>query len=676
MPLKNKDYLRNANKFRTNFGAERNFLQKTDRILAERDTIKVRKGDPTSDAKRFIWLPFKDTEKDIKAKGGDYRDYIILLKGYNYHELGHILFTERSLKDEIDAVEEEINQGAIATHLSNRSGYQVKDELKTLINRLEDCRIEMRFTKLYKSSEKYIRATVDANINNVGFLDAYGRKFLPNKLRRKAQKEFMDENQAMTDQDLEDLKELIDKFLLEKDKDLRTELTARIYELLAEKTNMDNQPKGPSNNDRGHSEGYKNNKVNKKKEKDIDDEMQEDVENDDMDKDEEEQEKQQGGGQGEEKEEDRADGEKTPDNPTKGDKIDKENKCEEQDGKGLGQNQEGEEEFTPDQQGAEDSLEGETGNRQNMDKDTEDISEEDFQKLREELEDDLDRDIQTIKDGGGWSPYTKGKGGDKETPKLEFGQEMEDLEVKKTQVKRTIEDIRSSLKQKWRRGKKRGKFDMRKAMQSQQQATTRVFRRYEKGRLDETRLAVVLLIDRSGSMHGERIRKAEQAEWIITEALEETDNKVATLAFNTDVRNLKDWHQNTTYDISPRGNTDPTKALFIASKKVEDVLQYDEDINPLVIMVTDGEYDPTHQSYSSDYSPKDNAEMIEREYDGKVAEIRLSEGQNTYEDERREAFDFVADIDDMDDLPKVIEKILEQVEREFVEKYREKGGRQ
>lgn len=186
----------------------------------------------------------------------------------------------------------------------------------------------------------------------------------------------------------------------------------------------------------------------------------------------------------------------------------------------------------------------------------------------------------------------------------------------------------------------------------------------------KTKLATIILIDKSIPMSGDGLPMALGASWCVRKALEETDNKVSEIAFDQEHIELKDWFGKPNYNIWASGGTDPNKALYIASPKIRDICQYNDELNPLVILITDGQYDPQYKDPSTGYSSQDMVERLQK-MGAKVAEITLSGREKTFQIEgnREKIFDYQESCPDPDGLPIVMEGILEDMQKGFIERY-------
>lgn len=162
--------------------AWRSVFQKTDRILSEqRVTVSIVDDPGAAGVKPGVpaWsdgldIFFSGPSVAEMLKSNDKMAAVLRLKGLNYHELCHVLYTPR-MSDE----------------LPRRVVNKVSDTNDNIwwyaFNALEDQRIETWFTAMYGASRRYFEAIIlEWIIKNGGTESAvlvYGRKYLTPKIR-------------------------------------------------------------------------------------------------------------------------------------------------------------------------------------------------------------------------------------------------------------------------------------------------------------------------------------------------------------------------------------------------------------------------------------------------------------------------------------------------------------
>lgn len=132
-------------------------------------------------------ITFNGVLLDLMLKERDPINAILTLKGLNYHELSHCLYTPRASEE-----------------LPKRVVQRAKDDGDRkwwyAFNALEDQRIETWFTAVYWPSRRYFEAAVLQWLVQKGNTEAailcYGRKYLPSSLRVKAGRVFMQKHGA------------------------------------------------------------------------------------------------------------------------------------------------------------------------------------------------------------------------------------------------------------------------------------------------------------------------------------------------------------------------------------------------------------------------------------------------------------------------------------------------
>ena len=132
---------------------------------------------------------------------------LIKIRGLNYHELSHVLYTPRKGAKFIKDV---LNMGQTHPKIDSQSAFKA-------FNILEDARIESLFTAKYPASIPYFIHTVTELIaKNTNELDAkfpllYGRKYYPKSIRNKSEKLFV-QNFKVSAKDLKAMKNCIDEY--------------------------------------------------------------------------------------------------------------------------------------------------------------------------------------------------------------------------------------------------------------------------------------------------------------------------------------------------------------------------------------------------------------------------------------------------------------------------------
>lgn len=121
----------------------------------------------------------------LRATGYTRNDFFLEIRGLNYHELCHVMFTPSPRSEFMKQFKRKLKN----SHHSS--------VLRASMNILEDQRIEMRFVSMYSQSSPFFRSAVLHNLLTEGtdektYLLIAGRFYLPKKLRRAARKQFAD----------------------------------------------------------------------------------------------------------------------------------------------------------------------------------------------------------------------------------------------------------------------------------------------------------------------------------------------------------------------------------------------------------------------------------------------------------------------------------------------------
>ncbi|MBA7593727.1 hypothetical protein ES703_00658 [subsurface metagenome] len=132
-----------------------------------------------------------------------------------------------------------------------------------------------------------------------------------------------------------------------------------------------------------------------------------------------------------------------------------------------------------------------------------------------------------------------------------------------------------------------GRVDPREAMRHSWNGNPRIFKRFEEDQLDEAKLALALVVDKSGSMSNtdpeEITKKAGSAlAWAATKA----GFEVMVLAFDGRCHIVKAPYERGFRDYNYGGGTNPTRALLRAEGFLKESTH-----SPILILISDGEFD-------------------------------------------------------------------------------------
>jgi len=124
-------------------------------------------------------------------------------------------------------------------------------------------------------------------------------------------------------------------------------------------------------------------------------------------------------------------------------------------------------------------------------------------------------------------------------------------------------------------------------MRHSRNGNPRIFKRFEEDQLDESKLALTLVVDKSGSMSNtdpeEIAKKAGSAlAWAATKA----GFEVTVLAFDGSCHTVKAPHERGFRDYHYSGGTNPTRALLTAERFLKESTH-----SPILVLISDGEFD-------------------------------------------------------------------------------------
>lgn len=573
--------------------AWRSVFQKTNRILSEQkvnvsivdapDAIGMADVPAWSDG-LDIFLSGPKVKEMLKAN--DKLAAVLRLKGLNYHELCHVLYTPR-MTDElcrrlVKKVEETRNQ-----------------KWWYAFNALEDQRIETWFTSTYSASRRYFEATILEWIIKNGTAESsvliYGRKYLTPKIRVQAGRVFRKRyGKALYDE----FKTVIDEYLtlvLPQDSIKAMKLIHDYVDLLDKMQAMHGAPLPMLViNDNGGAECPHQNqpgvarqgRVFVKPARDAAKRANEAIE-DAIDADAEE--------------EARQDADKgAPDGQGQGGQP--------QQGQGADQSQEG--------QGGESGQSGDKGQSSasegasdgagtgSVDDHVAKKSEGDDTSLKDEMEalqdaahDDADavrndewvqQDVENVLDAvkaavenGKMNAQGAAVGGATRSPSNAANMAV-----------RRVHDILSRIRQEaepetlWRQT--HGRVDPRRIVQRRPHETD-IFKVWAPGNEEETGVEAVITCDVSGSMSN-RLMDASAAIWALKRAFDKLDIRTTVLMYDTDHKVLYQPAEKAQAGGIPvlrsGGGTDPTSAL----RQAERILYKSQAPNKVLISVTDGQW--------------------------------------------------------------------------------------
>lgn len=528
-------------------------LQKTNRILSSDEKIIVTSSpmlsapacaNPSSSSImiNFFYAHNLRTIKTIF-------DYMILVKGLNYHELAHILFTDYNSN--------RVKEFLTTKYDKTGNNIRIGDFLEN-INLLEDCRIEDLFYMLYPRARFYFNFCASniilKDLDNLtpsqllsSYLVLYGRKFLiaeeryKNPIIRIKNKVIKDLSEATAtsradliikqkkyNEIIEKCESIVDKFIVSKSLDERFELT---YELTILLNNDELKLNLKSTSSTESVEHGKPRKGMKKRVSDAIDKLKEELE--------------------------------------------KQKKKQEQNEKGKSQEQKKKEE-----------KEKKQGEKSDENKNANDIFKDIFEDIKEEvqksaqIQDEVKNEIKTL------------GAGDKEFGS--FSGEVATFEKSISESKKienVLRRLRGDLATQVFRFQKKGRVDILSAIKSQKSNTLSIFKKQKINKVDKSKLGVSILLDTSGSISPQDYKNEISASWCLIRALEKLNNKAEIIEFSSNFRILKKFDNEGDWKRTFCSGTSIRKP-FEQSVKDLLLLRREERIqNLFTIIISDGCFD-------------------------------------------------------------------------------------
>ena len=549
-------------------------LEKTDRIMSGlRTTVTVsvtgQNGIPADIPAWSDGLNIHISSEEIVAllRGGDSVAAALRLKGLNYHELCHVLFSPRV--------------GSTVMNKVHREAILNPDWMYAF-NALEDQRIETWFTALYGASRRYFEAAVMQWILKNGTAESalllYGRKYLSPKIRVRVGQAFV---ARFGSQLYDEFKTVIDSYLtlsLPGEDQKAIALLQRYVELVADlkKDNgilpplviNDNGGDGKHGHQDTRPDVVRTGAVSSKQNKAaraaamevIEDAIDADAElEEELDADGAESGTQGGAGAGS------ADDADDDDDTTDEDGLPGESNGNKGAGNGVGNDQP----VSPMEAMLDEAAE-------QIDDIANDAAiQEDIEKLLDAVKATFNNQEADLKNKAAVVSYEA-------TPSASAT-----LAVRRTHG--VLSRIRAAAEPETLFRQTHGRLDARRII-SRQAGDTELFRSYDSGREDETGVEAVVLMDISGSMSG-RMTDASTALWVLKRSFDRLDIPTTVLLYNyaSDTRVAYRPGERAgaiVPQFSATGGTDPTEALSQAAR----IFYRSRMANKVLISITDGEW--------------------------------------------------------------------------------------
>jgi hypothetical protein len=593
------------------------------------------------------------------------RDALASMKGLNYHELSHILWSPRN--------ETPFMQRIIPNQYgSDRSTFQAW-------NLIEDQRIDTLFTTRYRSSVPYYRHTISkflietAARQEVVYLYIAGRQFIPSEIRKHYRRLFANEFGAAVAQEARNLIMAYRKINHPTDDDQAVKLV-EAFKALMQRLGILNEV-NEFQPDQGHKadseEGTQPDEQQpappstptddiEDSEDDEEEEGNDGSGTNDGDDDDEEEEEEEGDGGADEGDDDSDEDADEGDGEGSGTESDDSDE-DSNDGEGEGEGGEGEGETDDTDEGAEDGTTA--GNSSGAGETESTLSDRAVEKMIQKVFDDswedIGSDIESVIDSldasTGGQIQLVGSSGVCPTS------EVDDAAIGivrniTTELQRMNNDMESA----WDAGSPVGRFNLTSYINRSDVADFDIWDQWVEGIEDETGADAIILLDQSTSMEtGKLIGPASRAVWTMREAFKNLDISSAVWGFSNEgeVNELDGEgveHNSYTYPIYPTiAGTHATKALQSATV----ALATSDKPNQILIIITDGVWHDQHAAREAIKEMNDNGVITSLFYleDLSSPVVNVSGEVNSH------GCRYAASIDDPMDMPPLVAKIVEGI---------------
>lgn len=594
-------------------------------------------------------------------KAQDSMAAVLRLKGLNYHELSHVLYTPRAS----DELPKRVVERAKADR-DKRWWYS--------FNALEDQRIETWFTATYGPSRRYFEAAVLQWLVSKGNAEAailiHGRKYLPARIRVQAGRVFVKKyGQPLYDE----FKAVIDQYLtvvLPADSVRALTLVSKYRELLKLMQDAAGAPLPPlpvEDNGCGHNAGHvpdrddptvvRSGKVMQREAKAARDRAKKEAEKAD---------------EADAKAAADIEAEGKPDpsegDPQTGNGVDEapaqgqgeaEGNSPSGEGEGVGEG----EDAGADGDGAKDGIPGQGAGSQGAGehhvidkaeldaaiKDLMDEADQGIDQIYEDAEIQAEVDavldaVKAIAQNGNINAHGLAAKGRGTTPA------SAEQQIAVRRVVNILTKIRQDAEPEIMRARSAGRVDVRRLI-SRRPNDFDIFTAYDEGAEEETGIESVVLLDVSGSM-SYCLQEASAAVWVLKRAFDKLDIRTTCLVYDTDHYVLFQPSEKAKVQvpvINTMGGTDPSSAL----QQALTILGKSHMPNKVLVTVTDGQW----QGRDEDY--KDVMKSLKRLG---VTSMLLGLG-NAQKHYGKHYHDIGHDIDRAQDLPKAVLALVGQIMR-------------
>lgn len=598
IPTKSPAQRRAAARTEIRLDAWRSVLERTDRIVSGED-VRLRISGAPHPALESVpgWtdgtmITLNRTMLEASIKSTDTVTSVLRLKGLNYHELSHVLYSPRQ-------------NSTIARNLLRR-GEQTGDGvlIRYAFNALEDQRIETSFAATYSPSRRYFEAMVLKYLVEEGTSEAalllHGRKYLDANIRVRAEAAFVAKHgQALFDE----FADVIDTYLVVQfptNAVMAEKLIVRFVDLLkrVQSNNGNDRLPKPIVDDQDHQENGAHTSIcagrgvsgrdakdaaqaveAMMKQAKADDEKAKAEQGKGSEGDADGDGAEDGAGAGSDAAGDGdADGDGGKGGKSDNGQPDKANSAGQG---GIGTSGRADQSAAPSpnqQQEAEDAM---SDLLRQAEEGLDDIHNDDD--IQEDAEEMMDA-VRAVENNGNFvvdaatiQPYR-------------HVEAQDDTKHAVRRVQSIVQQIRASAEPEILRQQTAGRVDARRVL-TRRATDTEIFVKYDEGALDETGMEVVLLMDNSGSM-GAAMGNACAAMWAMKRSFDRLGIPCTVLIYDTDFEVLyraRDKASGQIPVITTGGGTNPTSAL----KAALNIFSKSNEPNKVLITVTDGGWGTT-----------------------------------------------------------------------------------
>ncbi len=585
------------------YSNECGFLAKVDRAISSYYSINVIDENSgktesigyTDITEKKIWINFNK----IKNKSETLVDFISMFKGVNYHELSHIMFTNISFTN-IEIHCQRLKKTLKYSQLTNEQFIEWVDKSKNVLNLLEDIKIENYFsTRFPKSKDYFVLLVNNFIVNNEQifpeiFLLLYGRKAFYYDTDIISNFEILFK-QKYGDYKTQECKKICDEYIK------ATEVKQQSH-LIFSLAHIINFPidKSPTTSNKSSSFTKKQLKKNNQL-------IEMSSEN----------------------------------NNNK--KVDIDKNTQEIEDNYMNKNNSSGSNSSRISQEVKQQIE--TKLKEDVIKNTKDI--------KESLSEDIDKDIKVLYNKK--NLYNTADLSHKLSGYIVPFKPDENSIINSKKLKRFMRVLNTDLKSDNKRYQKSGRIDIKSILKSMNTGSVRLFKKFKTDKRDQTKLAVSILLDGSGSVNYKVWDKQVEASWIITTALESLGNKVMITEFSNNWKLKKGFYTKTNWKRHFDGGTYPYEAIENSLKCFKSIKNKENIHNHLLIILTDGGW----------FEEKKNDGLIKEVNKYGIHTVLINccgfEGGNHNCQE-------VINVKDMNDLPFQLKEVIKRIKIKLVKK--------